>query len=78
MTLGSGAGKPTNALRMWWFADLGWQPMPGNATTDVELPALRRANISFACSMNTVHGLLRLRRRKWRRCGPRTGLLLQY
>ena len=43
------------------FADLGLDAMlPGNATTDVELPALPAGEYPFACGMNMVHGLLRV------------------
>ena len=43
------------------FADLGLDAMlPGNATTDVELPALSAGEYPFACGMNMVHGLLRV------------------
>ncbi|MBW3090777.1 HAD-IC family P-type ATPase [Bifidobacterium miconisargentati] len=43
------------------FADLGMDVMlPGNATTDVELPALPAGEYPFACGMNMVHGLLRV------------------
>lgn len=43
------------------FADLGLDAMlPGNATTDVKLPALPAGEYPFACGMNMVHGLLRV------------------
>ena len=43
------------------FADLGLDAMlPGNATTEVELPALPAGEYPFACGMNMVHGLLRV------------------
>ena len=43
------------------FADAGLDAMlPGNATTDVELPALPAGEYPFACGMNMVHGLLRV------------------
>ncbi|NMM93315.1 ATPase [Bifidobacterium sp. DSM 109957] len=43
------------------FADLGLDAMlPGNAVTDVELPALAAGDYPFACGMNMVHGLLRV------------------
>ena len=43
------------------FADLGLDAiLPGNATTDVELPALPAGEYPFACGMNMVHGLLRV------------------
>lgn len=42
------------------FGDLGLDAMlPGNAVTDVELPALPAGEYPFACGMNMVHGLLR-------------------
>ena len=43
------------------FADLGLDAMlPGNATTDVELPALPPGEYPFACGMNMVHGMLKV------------------
>lgn len=43
------------------FADLGLDAMlPGNATTNVELPPLPAGEYPFACGMNMVHGLLRV------------------
>ena len=43
------------------FADLGLDAMlPGNATSDVKLPALPAGGYPFACGMNMVHGLLRV------------------
>lgn len=41
------------------FSDLGLDAMlPGNAHTDVQLPALAPGDYSFACGMNMVHGML--------------------
>ena len=43
------------------FGDLGLDAMlPGNAVTDVELPALPAGEYPFACGMNMVHGLLKV------------------
>lgn len=43
------------------FADLGIDAMlPGNAVTEVSLPALTAGDYPFACGMNMVHGLLRV------------------
>ncbi|MDB1192366.1 cupredoxin domain-containing protein, partial [Bifidobacterium breve] len=43
------------------FGDLGLDAMlPGNAVTDVELPALPAVEYPFACGMNMVHGLLKV------------------
>ena len=43
------------------FADLGLDAMlPGNAVTDVALPALTAGEYHFACGMNMVHGLLKV------------------
>lgn len=43
------------------FADLGLDAMlPGNAVTEVRLPALAAGEYPFACGMNMVHGLLRV------------------
>ncbi|KAB7790221.1 HAD-IC family P-type ATPase [Bifidobacterium leontopitheci] len=43
------------------FPDLGVdQPLPGNATTELRLPALPAGEYPFACGMNMVHGLLRV------------------
>lgn len=45
------------------FADLGVDAaLPGNARTEVRLPALAEGEYPFACGMNMVHGLLRVRR----------------
>ena len=41
------------------FSDLGLDAMlPGNAHTDVQLPALAPGDYPFACGMNMVHGML--------------------
>lgn len=41
------------------FSDLGLDAMlPGNAHTDVQLPALAPGDYPFACGMNMVHGTL--------------------
>lgn len=46
---------------MWCSRIWGLTPCwPGNATTDVELPALPAGEYPFACGMNMVHGLLRV------------------
>ena len=43
------------------FSDLGLDAMlPGNAHTDVHLPALAPGDYPFACGMNMVHGMLRV------------------
>ena len=43
------------------FADLGLDAvLPGNAVTDVMLPALPAGDYPFACGMNMVHGLLKV------------------
>ncbi|MBW3081548.1 HAD-IC family P-type ATPase [Bifidobacterium saguinibicoloris] len=43
------------------FGDLGIDAMlPGNAATEVRLPALAAGDYPFACGMNMVHGLLRV------------------
>jgi Cu+-exporting ATPase len=43
------------------FSDLGLDAMlPGNAHTDVQLPALAPGDYPFACGMNMVHGMLRV------------------
>ncbi|MBT1173271.1 HAD-IC family P-type ATPase [Bifidobacterium sp. MA2] len=43
------------------FGDLGLDAMlPGNAATEVRLPALKAGDYPFACGMNMVHGLLRV------------------
>ena len=43
------------------FGDLGLDAMlPGNAVTDVELPALPAGEYPFVCGMNMVHGLLKV------------------
>ncbi len=43
------------------FSDLGLDAMlPGNAHTDVQLPALAPDDYPFACGMNMVHGMLRV------------------
>lgn len=43
------------------FSDLGLDAMlPGNAHTDVHLPALVPGDYPFACGMNMVHGMLRV------------------
>ena len=43
------------------FSDLGLDTMlPGNAHTDVHLPALAPGDYPFACGMNMVHGMLRV------------------
>ena len=43
------------------FSDLGLDAMlPGNAVTQVRLPALPAGAYPFACGMNMVHGLLRV------------------
>ena len=43
------------------FADLGLDAMlPGNAITEVQLPALKAGDYPFACGMNMVHGLLKV------------------
>ena len=43
------------------FSNLGLDAMlPGNAHTDVHLPALAPGDYPFACGMNMVHGMLRV------------------
>ena len=57
------------------FADLGLDAMlPGNATTDVELPALPAGEYPFACGMNMVHGLLRVEGEESKDCADKDGL----
>ena len=54
-------GYSPAVISMRTGTDLGLDAMlPGNATTDVELPALPAGEYPFACGMNMVHGLLRV------------------